>query len=264
MWKHNQKIIIKESLVFMGKKITNPVIELLNRHRSVRKYRSEPVADEMVEAIIEAAGRAATSNFIQAYSVIRVRNTAIRKQIARLAGPQEWVETSPVFMVFCADLNRAKNACILEDTRMDAGYTEQFIIATVDVSLMAQNAMIAAESLGLGGVYIGGVRNDPQTVCDLLKIPDHVYPVFGLCLGFPLREQEQKPRMPVSMILKEEIYHEDEPDLSAYNRTCEGYYRHRSRGARQDTWTGQISRMMDRPSRPHMREFLNRKGFEFK
>lgn len=242
----------------------NPVIRLLKNHRSIRKFTPEAISDEMVYAIIEAAGWAATSNFIQAYSVIRVTEKQTRKQIAELAGSQRWVETSPVFLIFCADLRRAKNACFHENKEMVSGFTEQFIIATVDVSLAAQNAMVAAESLGLGGVFIGGIRNDPEKVCGLLKIPKHVYPVFGMCLGYPDGEQEQKPRLPVGVVLKEETYHEDEAELAKYNEICDDYYRNRSSGSRDDTWTRQISEMMSKPARPHMRAFLEKKGFEFK
>ena len=242
----------------------NNVIKLLKNHRSIRKFTSEPISDKIVCAILEAAGRAATSNFIQAYSVIRVRNEETRKQIAELAGSQSWVETSPVFLVFCADLKRAENACSYENKEMVSGYTEQFIIATVDVSLVAQNAMIAAESLGLGGVFIGGIRNDPEKVCELLDISEHVYPVFGLCLGYAAGKHEQKPRLPVSVILKEEVYKEDEAELAKYNEICGEYYRSRSSDSREDTWTSQISAMMSKPARPHMRAFLERRGFGFK
>ncbi len=242
----------------------NQVIDLLKNHRSIRKFSSKPVEDEMVKTIIESAGWAATSNFIQAYTVIRVTDKENRKELANLAGPQPWVETSPVFLVFCADLKRARNACLIEDKEMTPGYTEQFIIATVDVSLFAQNAMIAAESLGLGGVYIGGLRNDPQKVCDLLNIPDHVYPVFGLCLGYPEGESEQKPRLPIDVVLKEDSYQEGEEVLLKYNNICREYYENRSSDARDETWTHQIANMVSQPTRPHMRAFLESRGFEFK
>lgn len=242
----------------------NPVITLLKNHRSVRAFTAEPVRDDMIRAIIEAAGAASTSNFIQAYTVIRVTDTETRKQIAQLSGPQPWVETSPLFLVFCADLKRAQNACACEQKEMVSGYTEQFIIATVDVSLMAQNAMIAAESMGLGGVFIGGIRNDPETVCTLLKIPDQVYPVFGMCLGYPDEKQEQKPRLPLDMVLKENYYKEDREQLTKYNEICSRYYQNRSSGSREETWTGQISKMMSKPARPHMKAFLEKRGFEFK
>lgn len=242
----------------------NQVIELLKNHRSIRKFKQDPISSEIILAIIEAAGAAATSNFIQAYSVIRVTNKENRKQIAELAGFQTWVETSPVFLVFCADLNRAGNACLFENKEIASGFTEQFIIATVDVALAAQNAMIAAESLGLGGVFIGGIRNDPEKVCELLKIPNHVYPVFGLCLGYPDEKPEQKPRLPVSVILKEDYYQENQTDLKRYNKICRDYYQNRSNGSREDTWTRQIADMMSVPARPHMKKFLQKKGFGIK
>lgn len=242
----------------------NQVIDLLKRHRSIRKFTQKPVSNEKVLAIIEAAGKAATSNFIQAYSVIRVTDKKNRKQIAELAGSQTWVETSPLFFVFCADLKRSKEACLFENKEMASGYTEQLIIATVDVALAAQNAMTAAESLGLGGVYIGGIRNDPDKVCELLKIPHHVYPIFGMCLGYPDEKPEQKPRLPVNVILKEDYYQENHIDLKRYNKICSDYYQNRSRGTREDTWTRQISGMMSVASRPHMKEFLLKKGFGVK
>lgn len=242
----------------------NQTIDLLKQHRSVRQFTSDAVSDDMVRAIIEAAGWASTSNFVQAYSVIRVRNEQTRSQIADLAGGQSWVETSPVFLVFCADLHRAERACAHENREMVSGYTEQFVISTVDVSLVAQNVMIAAESLGLGGVFIGGIRNDPGKVCALLNIPDQVYPVFGMCLGYPAGEQEQKPRLPVDIVLKEERYQEGEADLVRYNEICADYYRNRSAGSRDETWTRQIAAMMSKPLRPHMRAFLERRGFRFK
>jgi FMN reductase (NADPH) len=242
----------------------NPVIDFIKNHRSIRQFSAKPVGDEIVKTIIEAAGWASTSNFIQAYTVIRVTDKDNRKELASLAGPQPWVETCPIFLVFCADLKRAENACLHENTEIVSGFTEQFIIATVDVSLFAQNAMIAAESLGLGGVFIGGLRNDPQKVCELLNIPDHVYPVFGLCLGYPEGESEQKPRLPVNVVLKKETYQEDEAVLLQYNDICREYYENRSSGARDETWTRQIANMVSQPARPHMRLFLENRGFEFK
>lgn len=242
----------------------NQVIALLKNHRSIRKFTQDPISNEKLFAIIEAAGSASTSNFIQAYSVIRVTNQENRKQLAELAGSQAWVEKSPLFLVFCADLKRAENACLFENKKMASGYTEQLIVATVDVALAAENAMIAAESLGLGGVFIGGIRNNPEKVCELLKIPKHVYPVFGMCLGYPDGESEQKPRLPVSVILNEDYYQENPEDLKEYNETCEDYYKNRSSGSRVDSWTNQISNMVSVPLRPHMKEFINKKGFGIK
>ena len=86
-------------------------------------------------------------------------------------------------MVFCADLNRSSMCCNWHDSKATEGFTEQFIISTVDTALLAQNVVIAAESAGLGICYIGAIRNNPQKATDLLELPKNVYPVFGLCLG---------------------------------------------------------------------------------
>ena len=242
----------------------NQVIDLLKNHRSIRKFTEQPISNEKMIAIIEAAGSAATSNLIQAYSVIRVMDKENRKQLAKLSGSQTWIEKCPVFLVFCADLKRAENACLFEDKEMASGLTEQFLVATVDVTLAAQNAMTAAESLDLGGVFIGGIRNEPEKVCELLNIPKHVYPIFGMCLGYPDEQPEQKPRLPVNVVLKEEYYQETTSDLENYNEICSEYYKNRSNGSRDETWTRQIANMASTPLRPHMKAFLNKRGFDVK
>ncbi len=241
----------------------NPVIELLKAHRSIRKFTDQPVPDETVRAIIEAAQCASTSSFVQAYTVIRVRSPETRRQIAELAGGQEHVVQCPVFLVFCADLHRIRNACKQNGVEMPEGYMETFIVATVDAALAAQNVMIAAESLGMGGVYVGGIRNDPYKMCDLLQIPDQAYPVFGMCLGHSAQDPECKPRLPVDVVLKEEVYGTggDAALLGPHDEKISDYYRRRTKGKRADTWTGQVAELMGNKQRPHMRDFLGTKGF---
>ena len=244
----------------------NPTIDLIRSHRSIRKFSDREVDGETLKTIIEAAQCAATSHFVQAYTVIRVKDHVKRKTIARLAGPQAWVERAPIFLVFCADLNRLESACRLRDTPMEKGWAEQFVTATVDAALLAQNVLLAAESLGLGGVFIGGIRNDPQTVCDLLSIPDQAYPVFGMCLGWPAHDPPPKPRLPVEAVLFTDHYPEehDTQMLAAYDRTTNHYYLSRNDNLRDETWTRQMADFMGRVIRPHMKPFLQKKGFFLK
>lgn len=244
----------------------NQVIEVMRQHRSIRKFEEKSLEENLVRTILEAAQHASTSNFIQAYSVIRVEDPDKRAQIAKLAGPQPWVAQCPLFLVFCADLKRHEKACGMCGMEMVKGYTEQFIIATVDAALVAQNTLLAAESLGLGGVYIGGIRNDPQKVCDLLKIPDLVYPVFGMCLGYPAENPQSKPRLPLDTVLKIDRYSDaaDEAQLSSYDQVCCDYYNQRDCANRDDNWTRQIARLMCKEMRPHMKAFLESKGFPMK
>src|SRR5690606_31594133 len=91
----------------------------------------------------------------------------------------------------------------------EAYYTdtvENFIVATVDTALAAQNAVIAAESLGLGAVYIGGLRNNIEQVSELLRLPELVYPLFGMCLGVPAQSPMTRPRLPLDSILHTDTY----------------------------------------------------------
>ena len=198
---------------------------------------------------------------IQAYSIINVVDKNIRKSIAHLSGSQEWVETSPTFLVFCADLKRAEGACHIEKTTVVSGYIEQLLLATIDATLAAQNAMLAAESIGLGGVFIGGIRNNPDEVCQLLNIPNNVFPVFGMCLGYSAETPEQKPRLPITAILMENHYNsESDSYLRDYNDATKLYYQSRSNNSKYETWTRQIADMMSKPARPHMKEFLHNRG----
>ena len=106
------------------------------------------------------------------------------------------------------------------------GLTEQFIIATVDTALYAQNLVVAAESAGLGICYIGALRNDPARVTEILDLPQQVYPVFGMCLGYPDQDPEVKPRLPLSVVLKENGYNTDgeAEAIAAYDERMRAYY----------------------------------------
>ena len=238
-------------------------IPLLMNHRSIRKYTDEPISDELVEDIISAGLMAATSSNLQGTTVIRVRNPNTRAAIAALAGGQTYVETAAAFFVWCADLHRSALACEMGGGEFSAGMTEHFMIATTDCALAAQNAVVAAESVGLGICYIGGIRNDPQQVAELLELPDQVYPVFGLCLGWPDQDPMTKPRLPLSVTLKEERYDEtnDRAGIAEYDETLRAYYIERTRGARESTWTSDMSALLGKESRPHMRQFLADRGF---
>jgi nitroreductase len=244
----------------------NPTHQLLRSHRSIRKFVDEPLADEMVADIVRSGLCAATSSNLQATTVIRVRDVEVRQRIAEVAGGQQHIVTAGAFLVWCADLNRTRRACQAAGGTMTSGMTEQFIIATVDVALAAQNAVVAAESMGLGICYIGAIRNDPQVVTDLLQLPADVYPVFGLCIGQPAQDPEVKPRLPIEVVLKDDVYDaEGEAGLiEAYDDAMREYYRSRTGGTKESSWTEEMARLVDGERRPHMRQFLAGRGYELR
>jgi len=146
---------------------------------------------------------------------------------------------------------------------MQSGFTEQLITATVDCALFAQNLLVGAESLGIGGVYIGGIRNQIQAVSDLLALPHLVYPVFGMCLGYPAQDPEIKPRLPLPMVLKTDHYDDsaDRDSMEEYDELVRDYYRTRTGGNKDMAWSEQIADMLVKEARPHMLEYLRSRGY---
>ncbi|SFU70290.1 oxygen-insensitive NADPH nitroreductase [Halomonas korlensis] len=242
----------------------NHVIELMKSHRSVRKFSDRQIPRELLLELIRAGQGAATSSHVQAYSVIHVTDPANRETIAELAGGQGYIASCADFLVFCADMKRPTEASERTGANVVRGMTEQLLVASVDTALMAQNVATAAESEGLGICYIGGIRNNPQAISDLLRLPKHVYPVFGMCLGYPAHDPDVKPRLPVEAILKEDYYADDREHVEAYDATMQAYYQTRKGGLKDSTWSQNLAPLFDTKLRPHMREFLVKRGFEMK
>ena len=241
----------------------NPTIELLKGHRSIRRFQNRPIQPDLFQDLIKAGQAAASSNFFQAVTIIRVTDLKKRAKLASLANNQAYVETAAEFLVFCADMNRAASCCDLHGAKANTGFTEQFIIATVDAALVAQNIVVASESAGLGICYIGALRNNPSEVSTVLDLPHDTYPVFGLCLGWPDQDPEVKPRLPIDVVLRENSYgiEEDGLNLGNYDEAVRGYYANRSSNQKSMSWSEQMSGMLSKEARPHMLDFLKTKGF---
>lgn len=244
----------------------NETIRLLQSHRSVRKFTDQTVSQAIVDELVKCGQSAATSSFIQACTVIQVEDRVKREQLVELAGNQPYVASAARFLIYCADMNRLKIACDMHNAEMLSGFTEQFITATVDCALFAQNVITAAQSLGIEGVYIGGIRNNIQAVTDLLDLPQLVYPVFGMCLGYPAQNPEVKPRLPLSVILKQDRYDDsvDADTITDYDEQVREYYKIRTGGNKDESWSEQIAGMLVKEARPHMKAFLESRGFILK
>lgn len=235
-----------------------PTIELLCSHRSVRAFTDREVSDETRQAIIAAAQSASTSSFLQCSSIVRITDRAMREKLVELTGGQEWVGSAPEFWVFCADFNRHQQ--IVPDAQL--GRAEQLLLGCVDTALMAQNAMVAAESLDLGGVFIGGIRNNIAEVTTLLGLPKFVLPLFGFCLGHPETRPDVKPRMPHAMLVHENRYQPLDPAVLAdYDSRTELYYQHRDSNQRSETWSELIQRLIIKETRPFMLDYLHQQGW---
>jgi len=241
----------------------NEVTHLLRSHRSIRKFTDRKVDRDIIEELVRCGQSAATSSNVQAVTVIQVSDQDKRDAIADLAGGQKYVSTAGAFLIYCADMNRSKYASEKLEGEFAAGMTEQFIIATVDVALAAQNSEVAAESLGLGICYIGGIRNNPAEVSRLLSLPEHVYPVFGLCLGYPDQNPEVKPRLPIDAVLMTDQYNPSvfDANIDRYDSQLQDYYNTRTGNNKTSNWSLEMKALVGKESRPHMHDFLTGKGF---
>lgn len=187
----------------------NAVLETLMSHRSVRAYLTDPLPAGTTELLVAAAQSAATSSNMQTWSVVAVQDQGRRDRLAVLAGNQKHISQAPLFLLFLADLSRADRIGAAEGMTMEGTpYTESFMVAVIDAALAAQNATVAAESMGLGTVYIGSMRNHPETVAAEIGLPPNCMVAFGLCVGLPdlAHPSSVKPRLPQSMILHHEHY----------------------------------------------------------
>ncbi|CAL1238909.1 NADPH-dependent oxidoreductase [Candidatus Methylocalor cossyra] len=247
----------------------NPVLEQLLSHRSVRAYASEPLPPGTVETLVAAAQSAASSSNLQVWSVVAVEDPERRRRLSVLAGDQAHIRQAPLLLAFLADLARLRRVAAQRGIAAEGlDYLETFVMATVDASLAAQNAVIAAESLGLGTVYIGALRNHPEQVAAELGLPPGVFPVFGLLVGHPdpAVTPAIKPRLPQEAVLHRETYTLESQDqaVQRYDRIMAAFY------AEQDmhtagVWSEHSARRVSGPEqlsgRARLREALNALGF---
>lgn len=187
-------------------KFDSSLMEQMRRHRSIREFKPDPLPEGMLEAIVGSAQMASTSSYLQYYSVVVVEEVDKKARLAELCGNQDQIRQCPTFLVFCADLHRLKRVCDREGTLIQTGYVESLLVAAIDAALLAQNAALAAESLGLGMVYIGAIRNEPAQVIAELGLPNLTFPIVGMCLGYPAVDPPSKPRLPLPAVLHRERY----------------------------------------------------------
>jgi nitroreductase len=189
-------------------------------HRSVRRYRPDPVPEAVLEAAVAAAQSAPTSSNLQLWSVIAITDASRKARLADLAGGQDHIRQAPLFLVWTADLSRADR--ILKVRGAGPGnldYLDAFLTAAIDASLAAQNAVVTLEALGFGIVYIGAMRNHPEKVASELDLPPLVAPLFGLAVGRPHPDQSAsvKPPLPQSVVVHRETYSTD-GEFEAFGR----------------------------------------------
>jgi nitroreductase len=251
---------------------SNATVDLLLAHRSVRAFTSAPVPDEVLTTLIAAAQSAPSSSNLQVWSVVAVREPDRKARLAQLAGGQSQIVEAPLLLVWLIDFDRLTQLARLRGVECKAlDYLETFVLGAVDTSLAAQNALVALESLGYGGCYIGGIRNHPAEVAAELDLPPKVFPLFGLTVGRPDPERPAsvKPRLPQPAVLFQETYGWTSVQRAAaetYGPALRSFQR--EQGLAERDWIDQACARTHGPDsmagRHVLREVLQDLGFELR
>jgi nitroreductase len=249
----------------------NEHISLLLSHRSVRGYRPDALPTGTLETLIAAAQSAATSSNLQTWSVIAVTDPDKKAALAKVAANQKHIEQCPLFLVWVADISRNQRLGAEEGLTLETmPYQETFLVAAIDAALAAQNATVAAESLGLSCVYIGALRNDPRQVASIVGLPSGAFGVFGMCVGYASAAgaTEVKPRLPQDVIVHHNTYDTtgERDHRAAYDALLGGFSARNDMAT--DTWTkrvaGRMGKIAAMAGRDKQVATLNAMGFELK
>jgi len=182
------------------------MLNLLNDHRTVRKYTTEKINPTLLNQLLESACRASNTGNMQAYSVVVTTDEVLKKQLSPAHFNQPMVAQAPAILTFCADFNRFTTWC--EQRQAEPGYDnfQSFIAAAIDAIIAAQTFCIAAESVGLGICYLGTTTYNAQEIIQALKLPKLVIPVTAITVGYPEDLPEQTDRLPQNGLIHHEVY----------------------------------------------------------
>lgn len=194
---------------------------LLN-HRTIRKYKEDPIPYTILEYILEAGTRASTTGNMQLYSIIVSTEKEIKEELAPCHFNQPMVKEAPVVLTFCADFNRFNRWC--RQRKAEPGYDNflSFFTAAIDTLLVAQNVCVAAEDAGLGICYLGTTTYMAGKIIDILELPNGVVPITTVTLGYPDEWPDLTDRLPIEGIVHREKYHDyTETDIDELYREKE-------------------------------------------
>lgn len=237
----------------------NETINVMKSHKSIRKFDLEhPIPENEFQEILAATRQASTWMNGEFYSMIVVRDPELREAVYASAPPyMTFIKKCAELVVFVVDMHRTSLAAKMHDKPYVAQGIEPLLIGTVDTSLVGQNMLTAAESLGYGGVFIGLVREEPKKMMKALNLPDQTFPLFAIALGKPAQEPAVKPRLQEHLVVHYDTYKEPTiADLEEYDEIQTQYA-----GARQkQTWTEKFAHYFEKYPMPRESEELLREN----
>lgn len=250
----------------MNSNYLSETIKIMQSHRSIRKFTKDQIPAKHLLEIVKAGQGAPSSNFVQAYSLIQITDQDKKHSIGTLSNNLDTIIGSAVFLLFCVDMKRLEVACEKQGVEIRYDTIENFIVGIIDASLIAQNILTAAESMGYGGCFIGGVRNNPELISEIVDLPDKVFPIFGMVLGIPAEDQIVKPRLPIEGVFQVDEYDQKQQPaiINKYDQVMEQYYKSRLSNNKNSNWSQTMANFYRENRRMHLKNFLEAKGFTLK
>ena len=188
------------------------------QHRSHRAYMDRNVDDALLQLLYACALSAPTKSDLQQADIIRVADPAKRQVIADLIDDMPWVRAAPVFLVFCGNNRRIRQVSALRGKPFANDHLDAFFNATVDAAIVLSTFIHAASIVGLGCCPISAIRDHASVVSELLELPQWVFPVAGLCVGYPANPGHISPRLPLNVTV-----HTNRFDDSELERSIDDY-----------------------------------------
>lgn len=244
----------------------NTVETTLLNHRTIRQFTTKPISDEQFTRLLNVAQMAANTQFMQSYSVIRIKDPAQFAAISKI-GNHDFINDHGELAIFIADQNR--NIALAKDAADPQHYADfdHFLAGVFDATLAAQNFVAAAESEGLGTLIMSSILNDVPAMVKLLHLPQYTFPLFGVAFGEPNDKPEQKPRLPHAIQLMTDTYQQQsdyDAQMAAYDKTVYAYYNTRKGQPRQESFSHMVSRLADvhNPNRADFKTLIEQQGFK--
>ena len=245
-------------------------LQRMVEHRSHRAYTGAPVDPALLRLLFACALSAPSKSDLQQADIVQVADRAKVDAITALIPSMPWIAEAPVLLVFCGNNRRIRQIGEWRGKPFANDHLDHFMNAAVDAGIVMTTFIRAAEAVGLGACPISGIRNKPREVSALLELPDWVFPVAGLTLGWPAQEGRITPRLPLDVTV-----HVDRFDESNVREKIEGYdrrrnalmpYRRQRRVERFGTaesygWSEEKARHYGVPERADFGAFIREKKF---
>src|ERR1700730_14384959 len=242
-------------------------------HRTHRRYADTPISEDLMQQVLAAGLSAAAKSDLEEVAILCVENAGIRQAIAELLPSMPWVAQAARFLVICGDSHRIRRICELRGIPFANDHLDAFLNAASDAAMVLQNLIRAASAAGLGACPISVIRNHATRIAELLGLPDHVFPLAGLCLGWPSREGFVSMRLPTALTVHVDRYDDTklEAEIDDYDRRRnarhaipESDWRQVERFGRPSFygWSEDKARQVSVPERQDFGAFVRRQGFK--